>query len=147
MRLTRSMISTAIALFIGISIPLAVSQPANAACGTVNSASSYWGWDGTWSTHVVGTNCSTRYGRLVWDTSDSCCNPWWVKIERQLWGSYGWLTTHTQSKRVEFGNFGTHNTGTVPSRPSEGSERFHACWGIGYQSNPPSSWTCGGWVS
>ncbi|WP_066376302.1 hypothetical protein [Herbidospora mongoliensis] len=145
MRIKRSIISTAIALLIGLAIPLATTQPANAACGTVSSGSSYWGWDGTWSTHVVGTGCSTRYGRFVWDTSDQCCNPWWVKIERQLWGSYGWLTANTQMKKVNFGNFGTHNTATVPATQlGVNLERFHTCWGIG--PSTPTSWTCGGWV-
>ncbi len=139
------MISTAIALFIGIVVPLATAQPASArACGSVVSGSSYWNWDGTFSTHVVGTNCSTRYGRFVWDTSDHCCVPMWVKVERQLWGSYGWLTTNAQYKKVLWGNFGTHNTATVPSKTWEGDERFHACWGVG--DSQPGSWTCGPWV-
>ncbi|WP_062436270.1 hypothetical protein [Herbidospora daliensis] len=143
MRITRSLISAAFALLVGVALSLTTAPAAQAGCSSAVSGS--YNWDGTISTHVRGTSCSTRSAHLTVSGNENCCTPFWVKIERQLWGSYGWLTTNTQVKSALWNGYVELNTATVPSRPSDGSERFHACWGVG--SSQPSSWDCGPWVS
>ncbi|WP_155357411.1 hypothetical protein [Acrocarpospora macrocephala] len=148
MRLTRSMISTAIALLIGIALPLTSAQPASArACSSMVNGS-YKAY-GTLSVHVRGTSCSTRKGHLTLSNDAHCCPQVWVKVERQLWGSYGWLTTHKQSAYTLWRSYAEIDTATVPSRPSDGDERFHACWAYGDPYGPEpgaASWNCAGWV-
>jgi hypothetical protein len=121
----------------------AAPRPGALACyeGRIPGSSN---WDGDISTHVHGHACTTRWARLVWDDNPSCCVPLWVKIDRQEYGSYGWLTTHSKSKKVLWGAFGTHNTATVPWRQYS-DQRFHACWAFG--TSLPNSWDCGPWVN
>jgi hypothetical protein len=97
-----------------------------------------------YSTHVHGSRCQTRWAQLVMDEHDSCCVPVWVKIERQQYGSYGWLTTHAKPKKLAAQAFGTHNTATVPWIQHT-DQRFHACMSFG--PTEPYSWSCGPWVN
>ncbi|WP_459800207.1 hypothetical protein [Herbidospora sp. RD11066] len=146
MRIKRS-IFAAVALLAGIVLPLAVSQPASArACSSQVSGSHQWA--GNLSVHVRGTSCSTRRGHLTLSNFESCCPKIWVKVERQLWGSYGWLTTNKASASTLWTAYREMDTGTVPSRPSDGDERFHACWAFTGPNDgePGSGWNCGGWV-
>jgi hypothetical protein len=118
----------------------APSAPAACYNGRIPGSSN---WDGVISTHVHGSACTTRWGQLVWDDNPSCCVSIRVKIDRQVNGSYGWQTTHTKTKRVLYGDFGTHNTATVPW-VQYAAQRFHSCWGFG--TSTPTSWDCGPWV-
>ncbi len=121
----------------------AAGDSAVAACyeGRIPNSSRY---DGNISVHVYGSACTTRWGRLVWDDNNNCCVPVWVKVERQVNGSYGWLPTHTKTKKVLFGDFGNHNTATVPW-VQYSNQRFRACWGVG--TSEPSTWNCGPFVN
>ncbi|MBX7265755.1 hypothetical protein KIF24_06760 [Micromonospora sp. Llam7] len=121
----------------------AASESGIAACyeGRIPNSSR---WDGDISVHVHGSACTTRWAQLVWDDNNSCCVPLWVKIERQVNGSYGWLPTHTKTKKVLFGNFGTHNTATVPW-VQYSNQRFRACWSA--STSTPSTWNCGPFVN
>ncbi|WP_431973948.1 hypothetical protein [Micromonospora haikouensis] len=109
--------------------------------GLIPGSSQY---DGNISTHVYGSACTTRWARIVWDDNNSCCVPLWGKIERQVNGTYGWQTTHTKTLKIEWGNFGTHNTATVPW-VQYSDQRFRACWGFG--TTTPSTWDCGPFVN
>ncbi|MEU9888753.1 hypothetical protein [Sphaerisporangium sp. NPDC051011] len=147
MKLTRSLMSAVSALLFCVALPLATTQPASAstsACGGAVSGS--YRWDGTISTHVRGSGCTTRWAHLTVSGNASCCSAFWVKIERQLWGSYGWLTTHKQSRRNAWNSYIESDTSSVPWSPQDGDQRFHACWAWGGDSEP-SSWLCGPWVS
>ncbi|WP_030456862.1 hypothetical protein [Herbidospora cretacea] len=109
---------------------------------------SYKAW-GTLSVHVRGTSCGTRKGHLTLSGFENCCPRIWVKVERQLWGSYGWLTTHKKSASTLYSKYAEVDTLTVPSSPSDGDERFHACWAysdVNGAEPGAASWNCAGWV-
>jgi hypothetical protein len=158
MKLTRSLVSVALAFVIGVmALPQTAAhaeptpgasdhaatsaQPLACYEGRIPDSSYY---NGTVSAHVYGSACKTRWAVLVYDNDNNCCVPVWVKIDRQVNGSYGWLTTHTQTKKVLSGAFGTHKTATVPW-VQYSNQRFRAClnWGV----SQPSTWNCGDWVN
>ncbi|GAA0985487.1 hypothetical protein GCM10009555_061010 [Acrocarpospora macrocephala] len=145
MRFTRALKSAAVALLLVTAVPLVTTQSASAkACGGQVSGS-FKAW-GTRSVQVRGAGCSTRWAHLTLWQDDSCCNPLWVRIERQLWGSYGWLTANTKtSGKIYWNNSLDVDTAGVPYSPGDGQQRFHACYGTG--DTLPTSWLCGGWVS
>jgi hypothetical protein len=99
------------------------------------------------SVHVYGNACATRKTEFVYDNNASCCVPNWIRIERQEYGSYGWLTSNTRQRMILSQTFGTHYTDTVPWIQYT-QQRFRACWTAGTTSAPNSgSWLCGPWVN
>jgi hypothetical protein len=116
----------------------AVPSAASAACGgnvgggRVDSS--------PYSVQLRSTSSCTMYARFTSDDQQyGAGQTFHWKVERQVNGTYGWLTTHTKTSST-YSFEGHKDTATVPNSTSV-DDRFRACADFG-----GSTYRCSGWI-
>lgn len=71
------------------------------------------------------SGCAARWTRWTND-SWNCCHSTMLKVERQLWTTYAWYTTHTDIRTVYDSNTGRYWT---PMVQNTSSDRHRSCYG------------------
>ena len=117
----------------------AVPTAASAACGS-GVGGGYLG-SGWVSVQLRSKANCAMYARLTIDdaTASVGFNFKW-RVERQVNGTYGWLTTDTKNASTYGGFEGSRDTATVPNSTTV-DDRFRACSDFG-----TGSWRCTSWI-
>ncbi|MGI5214434.1 hypothetical protein [Plantactinospora sp. CA-290183] len=135
-------LGTLAVLAVGLTGSAVALAPASASAACGGAVGGGWLDGGSWSSvHLRSTSSCTMYTRLtVDDATASIGHSWVIRVERQVNGTYGWLTSHTQSRSVIGGFQGTRDTATVPNSTVD-DDRFRACY-----NHAGAGWVCTPWI-